>query len=108
MLPVEAGISQATSQWHRLPLGFRIASTNLSRGRLFRFLGALRGFEGIPVTARDRSNAASDFLIRFVGQIGQGHTQRPVWRLKTAAVQKHDTVILGQTEGEVERVNVFL
>src|SRR5437667_8344448 len=80
----------------------------LSRGRCFWFFGALRSLEGIPVAARDRSNAASYVLVHFVWQIGQGHAQRPVWRLEAAAVQQHNPMILGQTEGEVERVDILL
>src|SRR5260370_33042301 len=81
----------------------------LSRGgRLLRFFSPLRSLKGIPVAACDRSNAASDVLVGIVGQIGQGHAQGPVWCLEAPAVQQYYPVILGQTESEVERVNILL
>src|SRR3981081_3070828 len=103
MLPTEAGIFPPTSQGPSSAL--RIRSTDkLSRGRSFRFLGTLRSLEGISVAARDRSNAASDVLVHFVGQIGQGHAQRPVWRFEAPTVQQNNPVILGQTEGKIQRM----
>src|SRR5205814_4155874 len=39
---------------------------------------------------------------------GQRNAKRPVGRLEATAVQQHDSVVLGQTEGEIERVDVLL
>ena len=67
-----------------------------------------RCFVGIPVAARDRPNAAPDVVVGFVGQVCERHAQRPVGSIESAAVQQHDSVVLGQSEGEVERVDVLL
>jgi hypothetical protein len=63
--------SQQTARANRPSISAR---GELSRGRLFRFFPALRSLEGIPVATRDRSNAASDVVVHFVGQIGEGHS----------------------------------
>ena len=61
-----------------------------------------------PIAARDGSNPASDVVVDLVGQICQRHAQRPVRRFEAAAVQQHDPVVLGQAEGEIERMDVLL
>src|SRR5579859_2819808 len=62
----------------------------------------------MPVTARNGSDSASDFLVHLVGKVGQRDAQRPVGRIEAAAVQQHDPVVLGQAEGEIKRMNVLL
>src|SRR5882762_5047081 len=79
---------------HRLLLRFPWSRDELSRARLRRFFGAFRSLIRSTIPARNRPNAAADFLIRFVRQIGQRHAQRPVWSLETTAVQQHNPVIL--------------
>jgi hypothetical protein len=43
-------------------------------------------------------------LVRLIRQIRQGHAKRPVWRFEPAAVQQHNSVCLGKTEGKIERM----
>src|SRR5207245_5235917 len=76
--------------------------------RLFGFPVVLRSLEGIPVAARNRANPAPYFFIDLVVQIREGHAQGPVWRVEAAAIQKHDSVIVGQTKRQVERMHVLL
>ena len=77
---------------------------------LGRFLDmpSLGRFVGVPVNLANGSNAASDVLVCFVRQIRQGHAQRPVGGLEATTVEQHDPVILGQSECEIERVNMLL
>jgi len=63
---VESGRLPCHSRVPYLLLGLPKGHEELSRGHCFWFFGTLRSLEGIPVAARDRSNAASDFLICFV------------------------------------------
>jgi hypothetical protein len=66
----------------------------------------LGGLEGVAVAARHRPDAAADVVVDVIGQVGQRDAQRPVGRLEAAAVQQHDPVGRGQTEGQVQRVEL--
>src|SRR5215510_16464487 len=83
----------------------------LSAANLFgRFLdmSGLGRLVCVAVTACNRPNPASDVFVCFVGQIRQGDAQRPVGGLEAAAIEQHDSVILGQSECEIERVYMLL
>ena len=61
----------------------------------------------MPVPTRDGSNSTSDFLIDFVGKIGQRDTERPVRSVESSAVQQYDSVGLGKTKCQIEWVNIL-
>src|SRR6476646_7928998 len=85
------------------------AASHLSgQCRLVQLFTVLCSIKCIPIAARDGSNPAPDFFLYLVRQVGQRDTQRPVWRLKAAAVQQHDPVVLSQAESEIERMDVLL
>lgn len=43
----------------------------LARSRSSRFLGSFGGLERMSITARDRANAPTNFLVRFIWQVRQ-------------------------------------
>src|SRR2546429_55705 len=102
--PAERGILVR----RRLPSGIADELSPRRFLRLFGFPVVLRSLEGIPVAARNRANPAPYFFIDLVVQIREGHAQGPVWRVEAAAIQKHDSVIVGQTKRQVERMHVLL
>src|ERR1700743_1715580 len=62
----------------------------------------------VSVATGDQAYASSDILVRFVGQIREGHAKRPIGCFETAAVQENDSVCLGKAEGEIERMDGLL
>src|SRR5215216_1173455 len=68
----------------------------------------LVSLEGLAVTPRNRPHAAPDVLVGLVGQVRQGHPQRPLRRLEAAAVQEDDAVVLRQPERQIQRMDVLL
>ena len=60
--------------------------------------------------SRGRSSERPDQCLRTAssGQICERHAHRPVRCFKSATVQQHDAVRLGQPEGEIERVDILL
>src|SRR3954469_5953983 len=68
---------------------------------------SLRCLVCVSIAASDRSNAPANVLVSFVREISERHAHRPVRRFKSATVQQHDPVCLGQPEGEIERVDIL-
>src|SRR5689334_19544504 len=71
---------------------------------LFASLGRL---VGVPIATRDGPHASSDIVVDIVGEVCQRYAQRPFGRIKAATIEQHDAMRLGQTEREVERMNVL-
>src|SRR4051812_37829359 len=89
----------------RFPSGLRAAVISPLLSCLGR---GLRCFVCIPIAAGDGPHAPSDVFVCFVGQIRERHPHRPVRRFKSATVQQHDPVCLGQPERKIERMDVLL
>src|SRR6266513_1541821 len=62
----------------------------------------------VPVATGNQPYATPDLLVSFVGQVCQGHAKRPVRCFEAAAVQKNNSISLGEAEGEIERMDVLL
>jgi hypothetical protein len=60
-----------------------------------------------PAVPSDRPGTAPSAVVHIVGRVGQRHRKGPIGRIDATAVEQHDALVLGQTESEIELVDVF-